>query len=533
MNNEDLTKTGEGETETITENVPIVGTSNSRSRQALWLATPFIFIVFFFVAFGIYLLSSGIDISYAVGTSGWVAPPGSKLAGHDIGGKSFNEVESLLENMNSEFSGLSVWIVESSLLPSVYAGDLNFTSSPDHFALSIAPDEFGLSMDLVSIEKELDSLDQTSNGILLFKDRLDLWNKPPEIDAKFSLDRDAAVKFLEGIKSTVDCEPVNASMDLANHRISPALDGVSVDIESTLAGIPSVFPSLIDIAVELKTTHTAPEVTEEDFKDIDAENPLSSYTTNFSKWKRNRSFNIELGASLFEGVVIHPGEVFSFNAVTGPRGYEEGYLAAPMYLNSRPELEPAGGMCQVSTTLYNTLLLAGFDIVARVPHSRPCSYVPYGRDATVAYGSVDLKMRSTLAHPVIIHQVVDRHNAGTITFELFGHPDDHVNVEIGNAYSFIGRSDSMTKYVIDTSLEPCEEVVEDAGVNGISQRTWRIWYDEAGNEIRREDLTSDHVRPVGAFIRHNPCDGAPPPSSESPSEPPTETPPSDNPGTVF
>ena len=212
-------------------------------------------------------------------------------------------------------------------------------------------------------------------------------------------------------------------------------------------------------------------------------------------------------ASHFEGVVIQPGEVLSFDEVTGPRTAAQGYYLAPMYIRSRIELSPAGGACQVSTTLYNAALLAGLEIVEREPHSRPCSYVPYGRDATVAWGAVDLKFRNNLDHPIILHQEVDRTSAGTITFEIFGHPRDRVYVEIGNAYSWIGRTESMTTYIVDTSLAPGEEVVEDSGTSGIHQRAWRVWYDEDGNELYTEELSNDIIRPVGALIRHNPAQG--------------------------
>jgi len=288
-------------------------------------------------------------------------------------------------------------------------------------------------------------------------------------------------------------------------------------VDATLAKIPAVLPTIEDIPVELILRRTAPEITNEAFADIDLDTPLGAFTTNFSIWKRNRSRNIEMVASHFEGIVIQPGEILSFDAITGPRTEAQGYYLAPMYIRSRIELSPAGGACQVSTTIYNAALLAGLEIVERAPHSRPCSYVPYGRDATVAWGAVDLKFRNNLDHPIILHQEVDRTSSGTITFEIFGHPDDRVYVEIGNAYSWIGRTESMTTYIVDTSLAPGEEVVEDSGTSGIHQRAWRIWYDEEGNELYREDLNNDIIRPVGALIRHNPESGAAPFPSE-PSE---------------
>ncbi len=479
--------------------------SRRRANVALWLTGPLSIIVLLILAFAIYLSSAGIDFSWAAGTSGWVAPPGSRLAGHDIGGKSIDDVDSILDRMSEEFSGLSVWLVESPLIPSVVAGDFSFSTVMDEVALSVAPEEFGLSFDIAAMQSEIAALDKTSADLLSVRDRIALWKEPPEIKIRLSLDENIAREYLEGVKSTIDCEPVDAMLDLANYRISPAGDGLNVDIDSILSKVPTIIDALCDLPVELIIDRIQPDITNDDFSGIDLENPLASYTTRFNRWKRNRSFNIEMVASHFEAIVIEPGEVLSFDEITGPREYAQGYKAAPMYRNRRVEMSPAGGSCQVSTTLYNVALLAGLEIVFRLPHSRPCSYVPYGRDATVAWGSVDLKFRNSLKHPIILHQIVDRHDAGTIVVEIFGHPDDRVYVEIGNAYSWIMRTDSMTTYVVDTSLDPGEEVVEDSGVNGLYQRAWRTWFDDKGNELYVEELSRDHVRPVGAYIRHNPA----------------------------
>jgi len=213
-------------------------------------------------------------------------------------------------------------------------------------------------------------------------------------------------------------------------------------------------------------------------------------------------------AARFEEVTVPSGGIFSFNATTGPRTASEGYLPAPMYRNRRIELSPAGGSCQVSTTLYNAALLAGMEIVDRHPHSRPCAYVPYGQDAAVAYDSgVDLKFKNVLSHAIVLHQEVDR-RGGKITFTIFGNPGDHVNVVIHNAYSWIPRSDSSTTYIVDTSLAPGREVIDDEGCNGLHQRAWRVWYDAQGNEVRTEELSSDTIAPVGRIIRHNPAPGS-------------------------
>ena len=527
----DELKNGQGEDKLQ----PSDETSGRRRRRlsrrgtilAWWLIAVALLIAIPAAGFYGYLSLVGIDPAWALGTSGWAAPPGATLAGRTIGGRPVGQLTDTVNQINKEFSGLSIWLVESPLAVSVVDGEFTVSTASEEVALSVAPEELGIRLDVQGILKDLARLEMRASDAFAVGERIELWKSPPELPARISTDLEAARSWIEAIRSTVECEPVDAALDLANRTIFPGRDGIKIDVGATLRSLPAELDSMDDLLVTLAVNRTRPKVTNDAFESIDLENPLSSYTTRFNCWKRNRSRNIEMVAARFEGAVIKPGQVFSFNECTGPRRLSEGYLLAPMYRDRRIELSPAGGSCQVSTTLYNAVLLAGLEIVERYPHSRPCSYVPYGRDATVAENPpVDFKFRNSLNHPIILHQSVDVHQAGTITFEIFGHPDDRVHVEIGNAYSWIARTESMTAYIVDRSLAPGEEVVEDAGVNGIVQRAWRTWFDEDGNELYTEQSSYDRLRPVGALIRHNP-DGIekPPPSTEEaplPAEPPED-----------
>jgi vancomycin resistance protein YoaR len=485
------------------------------------------------LAFFAYLAIARVSPLWAIGASGWTAPPGSEFGGVEIGGKNLDQTIAALSTVVEEFRGSRIWLVENPSHVSTVPGELTISTVGDEIAVSVAADELGIRIDIDTMRREIESLDNSSKSLLSIGHRLVMWNDPPSFDIPLKLTESAIRDGLREIKESTDREPLNARLDLTNRTVKPAHDGINIDIDSTFASIPRRIASPTDFAAKLIARRTPAAVSSDGFRDINLETPLSAYTTRFSTAKVNRSRNIAMVAAHFEEVVIGPDEVFSFNSTTGPRTGTEGYLLAPMYRNNRVELSPAGGSCQVSTTLYNAALLAGMEIVDRHPHSRPCSYVPYGRDAAVAYDSgVDLKFKNTRSHPVIIHQEVE---GGTITFEIFGHPDDRVNVSIGNAYSWIGRSASSTTYVLDTSLRPGHQSVDDSGCNGIVQRAWRNWYDEAGNKVKEEPLSSDRVSPIGALIRYNPAPGTtgPPvaetPSQETPSEPAPDEPSPDAP----
>lgn len=125
----------------------------------------------------------------------------------------------------------------------------------------------------------------------------------------------------------------------------------------------------------------------------------------YETWLRGdykRYTNISLAAQAVNNTLLWPQEVFSFNEVVGPRTPERGYLPAPVILMGGTEPGYGGGVCQVSSTLFNAASQAGFKIVERHQHSKPVSYVPPGKDATVNYGSLDLKFANTFNNPVII-----------------------------------------------------------------------------------------------------------------------------------
>ncbi|NLK00685.1 MAG: VanW family protein [Clostridia bacterium] len=126
--------------------------------------------------------------------------------------------------------------------------------------------------------------------------------------------------------------------------------------------------------------------------------PIGKYTTYFNKFNKNRTENIHLACKRLNNTVVKPGEIFSFNRATGPRGAANGYKESIIFKGGKKVLEAGGGVCQVSSTLYNAALDAGMKIVERHPHSLYVDYVPVNKDATVYYGYLDFKFKNTTPH---------------------------------------------------------------------------------------------------------------------------------------
>ena len=138
-------------------------------------------------------------------------------------------------------------------------------------------------------------------------------------------------------------------------------------------------------------------------------------TTEYNEKAKNRTTNVQLAAKALDGVVIQPGQVFSFNEAVGKTNRARGYKPAKIFVRGKEEQGVGGGVCQVSSTLYNAADFAGMDIIERHPHSKRVYYVPEGRDAATSYGVIDFKFRNVLDFPV---KIVAKATDGKLTVTL-------------------------------------------------------------------------------------------------------------------
>ncbi len=211
-------------------------------------------------------------------------------------------------------------------------------------------------------------------------------------------------------------EPVNASADIVGGelKINPHVVGVAPDVEATMADLLRAASAPEGAAVEFVCHEALPEVLSADLEGLTL---LGTFSTEFSTGQVNRATNIRVGASIVAGCVVPAGAVFSFNQTTGPRTVEKGFRLAPVYSGQETVMGIGGGVCQLSTTVYNAARNAGMTIVERHGHSKPVHYVTWGNDATVDYGSADFRFQNATDRPVIVRMTV---NGGTLTASLLG-----------------------------------------------------------------------------------------------------------------
>ncbi len=209
---------------------------------------------------------------------------------------------------------------------------------------------------------------------------------------------------------------------------------------------------------------------------------ISTFTTHFPTSKKTRCANIKLASSKINGLILMPGDKFSFNTVVGRRTIQSGFQIAGVFKNGKHDIDVGGGICQVSTTLYNAAIFADLQIKQRSNHSMAVPYVPIGRDATVDYGTRDLIFQNNTETPIA---VTSEYKPGALTFRLLGKKDPGLSVKItSSGYRSWSRG---VQTVGDATVSPGKKKVVDAGGAGHEVTTYRSVY-KNGQLVRREVL---------------------------------------------
>lgn len=325
--------------------------------------------------------------------------------------------------------------------------------------------------------------------------RLELLRHPVNVDIRYSWDRAAATSVLAPLVSKLDATPQDAEVTVRDGHVvltRPSRDGRALDLQVSAARIREALDAGAD-EVEAVVEVTPPQFTTENARDLQA--PLTSYTTKIAGVE-NRLFNITLAASFIRGTILAPGEVFSYNRVVGPRTTARGFKEAPVLIDDELVPGDGGGVCQVSSTLFNVALLADLEIVSRANHSRPVAYLPVGRDATVNYGALDLQFKNTTGHYLMLWaRVVGRH----LTFIAYGTPTPGKTVTIVVSEQEVIPPPDGTVTKQDPELEEGKVVTREAQP-GYKVRTYRV-VSVNGEVVRRDLVTTSFYRPVARTIK--------------------------------
>lgn len=258
----------------------------------------------------------------------------------------------------------------------------------------------------------------------------------------------------------------------------PEVSGFKLDLPRLQDAVVAALQSGGD--VELPIEQSPKTVSDADLNQIT--DVVTEFHTHFPSRQGSRNNNIRVASGKLSGHVLMPGQRFSFNETVGKRTIDAGFKEAGVYKNGRHDHGVGGGICQVSTTLYNAALFANLKIDRRQNHSMPVAYVPIGRDATVDYGSIDLVIENSYPTPIA---VVSDFKPGTLTFRILGKKDPSLSVKlIGVGHRSWDRG---IKTTVDNHLKPGRKIVTDKGSQGHFVRTYRLVY-KNGVLVKKESL---------------------------------------------
>jgi len=242
---------------------------------------------------------------------------------------------------------------------------------------------------------------------------------PVNVPLVLTFDDQKLLQVLTELSGQVSTLPQDADIQFdsqGNSTITPSHSGVTVDLPELLNRVKlnAASSDIIDIPAQ----EIPPSIGTADMEKLQPVAVLSSFTTIFIN-DPARTENIRTAAIRLNGMVVAPGEVFSFNGRLGPRNEKNGYRTAKVITGGKFVPGLGGGICQVSSTLYNALLLAGIDVTERWPHSLTVAYIPLGRDATVSYGTKDLKFINNTGSYITLRTEI---HGRKLTVSVLGNP---------------------------------------------------------------------------------------------------------------
>lgn len=148
-----------------------------------------------------------------------------------------------------------------------------------------------------------------------------------------------------------------------------------------------------------------------------ASGAIGSFSTKFNLDNTPRVNNLKTASIAIDGTIVQPGQVFSYNETVGPTTQARGYQKSKIFVNGKEKQGYGGGVCQVSSTLYNAAMDAGLEIIERHQHSKDVAYIGKNKDAATSYGVIDLKFKNTLHHPIQINSYIQDN---TLYIDIFG-----------------------------------------------------------------------------------------------------------------
>ncbi len=362
--------------------------------------------------------------------------------------------------------------------------------------VTVTAGDMGIQWKNQNVLEEAFSLGKQGNIIRRYKELKDLEKNTHKYDLEFTFDQAALQTVLTEQCAQFDVEAEDASLRRENGQfiIEGGQTGEKVDVEASAAELEAFLTDGWNKAaaeVDLVVAVDEPRGSREDLEKV--KDVLGTFTTSYSSSGADRSANVSNGCSLINGTTIYPGEEFSAYEKVSPFTEENGYHLAGSYLNGMVVESLGGGICQVSTTLYNAVLLSELEVTERHNHSMEVSYVQPSADAAIAESAgKDFRFVNNLEYPIYIEGHTEDKK---ITFTIYGVETRDPARSISFESEILSETKPSSESVIADGKQPIGYVKVQSVHVGRSAKLWKITK-ENGTEVSREEVNSSSYKMV-------------------------------------
>lgn len=360
-----------------------------------------------------------------------------------------------------------------------------FTFQVEDRTIDASLKDLGLSMkDQDKLIKEAMDYGKTDGVFKRYNQLRKLKEEKQVIDDQFKVSKKKTEQIISEKAVPLENHATDASIKRVGNgfEITDEADGKVIDVAASIKAINQYLNekwNYKDIKLKMVLKTEEPRIRRGDLESITDE--LGSFSTEAESGERLQ--NIKRAAELINGSILMPGDEFSVEKATVPYTVENGYTEGSTYENGKVVKSIGGGLCQMSSTLYNALLYAEVEITLRASHSMIVDYVEPSRDAAIAEGVKDLKFRNNYDSPILIEGYVDGSNR--VHFAIYGKETRPESRKVEYESETLDRQEYTKKYVEDAE-SPIGSVVRDGtAINGRTARLWKVVYED-GKEISRK-----------------------------------------------
>lgn len=392
-----------------------------------------------------------------------------------VGGMSGEEAKQAVENYVDEIQ------------------NTRFTLTVNDKSMTATAKQLGVDWENTGVVEEAVMIGKSGSLITRYKDKKDLEHEPKKLEITFGTKEEDIEKYLSANADKVNQEAVDGGLVRENgsFRITGGDEGIAVNVTKSAKAIADYIANEWDTkeaSIALSADVVQPRGSKEQLSKV--KDVLGTFSTDYSSSSSGRAMNVSNGCSRINGALLYPGDVFSVYEAVSPFDAEHGYALAGSYENGTVVETYGGGICQVSTTLYNAVIRAELKINERYAHSMIVNYVKPSMDAAIAGTVKDLKFENNTEAPIYIEGVT---GGGVITFTIYGEETRSPKREVIFESEIVSENNPPVQIQGSSSYNVGYVSVQQSAHVGKVARLWKI-VKEDGVEKSREEFNNSNYR---------------------------------------